>query len=166
MATQPTPNPNGNPFDVPLDSEVQESQQRQQASQTASPSSNPFDEPLASEVAEQKHRAAVASNGEAVPNARIRNMTVDPTKDVHSAGGALLSGVKTGAELSAIPASAIGLGEAAPIVAHLAEHLPNLYKAYKILKGVGAAGSITEGATYTLQHLKDVLKILGGGKEK
>ena len=54
MATQPTPNPNGNPFDVPLNSEIQESQQRQAATPAkASGYVNPFDEPLASEIAEQ-----------------------------------------------------------------------------------------------------------------
>jgi hypothetical protein len=49
-----------NPFDVPLNSEVQESQQRQQARMAASDNGNPFDEPLASEIAEQKHAAAYA----------------------------------------------------------------------------------------------------------
>ena len=54
-ATQTTPNPNGNPFDVPLNSEIEESKQRQQAAQKSNPDDyNPFDEPLASEVAEQK----------------------------------------------------------------------------------------------------------------
>jgi hypothetical protein len=58
-ATQITPNDNGNPFDVPLNSEIQESQQRQAAT-PAKPSGyvNPFDEPLASEVAEQAHAEA------------------------------------------------------------------------------------------------------------
>lgn len=64
MSTQPQVSDNGNPFDVPLNSEIQESQQRQQASQAASSNGNPFDEPLASEVAEQKHATATqaASN--------------------------------------------------------------------------------------------------------
>jgi hypothetical protein len=61
MSTAPSPNPNGNPFDIPLNSEIQESQQRQQASQSSSDNGNPFDEPLASEVAEAKHSAASAS---------------------------------------------------------------------------------------------------------
>ena len=40
-----------------------------------------------------------------VPNGRIRNMTVDPVKDVHSAGHALYEGAKTGLMLGSIPAS-------------------------------------------------------------
>lgn len=47
----PTPNPNGNPFDVPLQSEVGEHQQAQAVTQNASPNGNPFDEPLVSEKA-------------------------------------------------------------------------------------------------------------------
>jgi hypothetical protein len=46
------------------------------------------------------------SNPSMIPNARIRNMTVDPTKDVHSAGQALYEGAKTGLMLGSIPASA------------------------------------------------------------
>lgn len=53
--TQVTPQASDNPFDVPLNSEIQESQQRQQVAQKSSPNDfNPFDEPLASEAAEQK----------------------------------------------------------------------------------------------------------------
>ena len=92
-------------------------------------------------------------------------MTVDPTKDINSPGQALLSGVKTGAELAAIPASAIGLGEAAPVIAHLAEHLPTLDKAYKVLKAVSGITGGVGGTIYTLQHLKDVLKIIGGSSK-
>ena len=105
----------------------------------------------------QQATAQGFSNPSNVPNARIRNMTVDPTKDINSPGQALLSGVKTGAELAAIPASAIGLGEAAPVIAHLAEHLPTLDKAYKVLKAVSGITGGVGGTIYTLQHLKDVL---------
>lgn len=45
----------------------------------------------------------LASDPRTVPNARIRNMTVDPTKDTHSAGQALYEGAKTGLELGSIP---------------------------------------------------------------
>ena len=51
MSTAPSPNPNGNPFDVPLDSEIQESQQRQAATPAKDTGYvNPFDEPLASRL--------------------------------------------------------------------------------------------------------------------
>ena len=43
-------------------------------------------------------------------------MTVDPTKDVHAPGEAFLSGAKTGVKAAAIPASAIGLSEAEPVI--------------------------------------------------
>lgn len=186
-----------NPFDVPLNSEIEESRQRQQASQAAN--GNPFDEPLASEVAERAHTEAkqhLSDNGNpfdvpldseiaeqktqqeaskpnlvdkwianpsTVPNARIRNLP-NPAEGM-TPGQALTNGVKTGAELGAIPASAIGLGEAAPIIGHLAESLPTLDKAYKVLKAVGSVTSGAGGTLYTLQHLKDVLKIMGGNSK-
>ena len=52
------------------------------------------------------------------------------------------------------PAAAMSLDAAAPLVTTLAEHLPTLDKAYKILTAIGAG-------TYTVQHLKDVMKIIG-----
>jgi hypothetical protein len=56
MSTQAvTPDPNANPFDTPLPSEVNEHQQ----AVAASPSGNPFDEPLPSEKAEQQHDQAI-----------------------------------------------------------------------------------------------------------
>ena len=63
-----------------------------------------------------------------IPNARIRNLP-NPAEGM-TPGQALTNGVKTGAELGAIPASAIGLGEAAPVIENLAEHLPNLGKVH------------------------------------
>src|ERR1017187_4934397 len=42
-------------------------------------------------------------NASTIPNARLRNMTVDPTKDVHSAGQALYEGAKTGLTAASIP---------------------------------------------------------------
>lgn len=47
-----------NPFDRPLNSELQEHQQAQAATQAASSNGNPFDEPLASEKAEQQAQQA------------------------------------------------------------------------------------------------------------
>ncbi len=46
-----------NPFDAPLNSEIEESRQRQQSRQAASDNGNPFDVPLASEIAEQQAQA-------------------------------------------------------------------------------------------------------------
>src|SRR6266849_1591905 len=143
----------GNPFDTPLASEVQDHQQAQAATVAASDNGNPFTEPLLSEKAEAQAQATAAQT-HFVPNARIRNLP-NPAEGLTPAQ-ALTNGVQTGAALAAIPASAIGLGEAEPVIAHLAESLPNLDKAWKIVKIVG-------GTEYTLQHLKDVLKVLGGG---
>jgi hypothetical protein len=144
---------NGNPFDAPLASEMQEHQQAMASTVAASANGNPFDEPLMSEKAEAQAQAT-APQTNFVPNARIRNLP-NPAEGL-TPGQALINGAQTGAELAAVPASAIGLGEAEPVIAHLAENLPNLDKAWKIVKIVG-------GGTYTLQHLKDVLKVLGGG---
>jgi|SRR5579871_964950 len=60
----PSPSPNGNPFDAPLQSELQEHQQAQAATQAASSNGNPFDEPLASEKAEA---ALQANQGADIP---------------------------------------------------------------------------------------------------
>jgi hypothetical protein len=165
MSTQPTLSPLEQ-----LGQNVQQ-QQSQAAQQTPSSQLSPLEQ-LGQSVQKQQQVAAKQtadtgiSNPNNVPNARIRNLTVDPTKDVHSAGEAFLSGAKTGALYSAIPASVIGLGEAAPVIEHLAESLPTLGKAYQVLKTLGGVASGTGGALYTLQHLKDVLKIIGGGSGK
>lgn len=65
---------------------------------------------------------------------------------LQTAGGVVGAGV-----------AGMSLDAAAPLVTTLAEHLPTLDKAYKILTALGAG-------TYTVQHLKDVMKIIGGGK--
>ena len=64
-------NDNGNPFDAPLASEIQDHQQAQAATVAASPIGNPFDEPLMSEKAEAQAQATAAQT-HFVPNARIR----------------------------------------------------------------------------------------------
>jgi hypothetical protein len=145
---------NGNPFNAPLASEVQDHQQAQAVTVATSNNGNPFDEPLMSEKAEAAAQAQAATKPTIVPNARIRNLP-NPAEGL-TPSQALINGAQTGAELAAVPATAIGLGEVAPVITHLAENLPNLDKAWKIVKIVG-------GGTYTLQHLKDVLKVLGGG---
>src|SRR5882762_1255767 len=51
------------------------------------------------------------TDGGSVPNARIRNLP-NPAAGSKTAGDALLNGMKTGAQLAAIPAAAAGMGEA------------------------------------------------------
>lgn len=46
------------------------------------------------------------SDARTIPNARIRNMTVDPTKNVHSTGQAFYEGAKMGLTAASIPAAA------------------------------------------------------------
>lgn len=144
-----------NPFDQPLGSEVQESAQRQQDSVKTSPSGNPFDEPLASEVAEQKHAAAVTKkpySGQAMGSKVPDSILNGPDS--------------TGEAIAGITGAGISLSAASPVVEALAEHLPNLSKAYQVLKTLGEVGAGTGGAVYTLEHLKKVLGIIGGGSSK
>lgn len=63
------------------------------------------------------------------------------------------------------PASTIGLGEAALVIEHLTESLPALDKAYKVPKSGGSITSGAGGTLYTLQHLKDLLKIIDGSSK-
>src|SRR5216684_706033 len=91
-----------NPFDRPLDSEVQEHQQAQTSTVRASAYGNPFDEPLMSEKAEAQAQATAAQT-HFVPNARIRNLP-NPAEGL-TPGEALVSGAATGAGLAALPAS-------------------------------------------------------------
>jgi len=161
-ATATTTQDTGNPFDVPLNSELQESQQRQQVAQS-SPDYNPFDEPLASEKAEAAHAANAKANPEdAASNTRqmlVSGLTGMPTPNMTDADKASFErGKAAGAVSVPAVAGAMSLSGAAPVIEALAEHLPSLDKAYKILTGLG-------GATYTLQPLKDVLKIMGGGSK-
>jgi hypothetical protein len=89
----------------------------------------------------------------------VSGLTGMPTPNMNAADRASFEQGKAAGAITAgavVPASAIGLSEVAPVIAHLAENLPNLDKAWKIVKIVG-------GAEYSLQHLKDVLKVLGGG---
>lgn len=157
MSTQP----NLSPLEQ-LGQDVQQAQPEQSA-----PSGSQLSplELLGQEVQKQQAPAQAEETTPYVPNARIRNLP-NPAAKATSATDALLDGMKTGAELTAIPATAIGLGEAGPVIAHLAEHLPNLGKAYQVLKTLGGVASGTGGTLYTLQHLKDVLKIIGGGNSK
>ena len=159
MSTQAvTPDVNANPFDTPLPSEVHEHQQ----AVAASPTGNPFDEPLPSEKAEQQ-----AANSDYLK--QVNTGPFSPAGQAEKAMGAGLSNAeqaREGAEslgnaalqtaggVIGAPAAAMSLDAAAPLVTTLAEHLPTLDKAYKILTAIGAG-------TYTVQHLKDVMKIIG-----
>jgi hypothetical protein len=160
MTTQAvTPDANANPFDTPLPSEVNEHQQ----AVAASPTGNPFDEPLPSEKAEKQ-----AANSDYIKT--VNTGPLSPAGQAEKAMGAGLTNAEqthqalksTGQAALETAGGVVGAGvagmsldAAAPLVTTLAEHLPTLDKAYKILTALGAG-------TYTVQHLKDVMKIIGG----
>jgi hypothetical protein len=105
---------NGNPFDQPLNSEVQESQQRQVATQQASPNGNPFDEPLASEVAEKNAKVNLEDQASKNRQMMVSGMTGMPTPNMTDAdkasfergkaAGAISVPVVAGATLAATAA--------------------------------------------------------------
>lgn len=154
------PGDNGNPFDKPLNSELQEHQQQQAVTMKASPNGNPFDEPLASEKAEAAAKQQAEANpAQEASNTRqmlVSGLTGMPTPNMTEQDRQNFeAGKAAGAVSVPVVAGAMSLNAAAPLITTLAEHLPTLDKAYKILTAIGAG-------TYTVQHLKDVMKIIGG----
>lgn len=120
-STAVAPQDTGNPFDVPLNSEVQESQQRAQTKQATAPdSANPFDEPLASEKAEADHAAATEASNE--KNATVVVPDAGHIPGIMSFGNKVTpkqaaGGVAAGAAVGAAPF----LSEAAaPVLRHIA----------------------------------------------
>ena len=140
-----------NPFDAPLNSEIQEHQAAQQATQAASPNGNPFDEPLASEKAEAQLKAT--------PGADIQPVTTstNPKLVVAAAGEHIPEYVGAVGALAA--GTMLGSQTVAPLITALAPHLPNLDKAYKIALALG-------GGTATVDHLLHILGVLGSSKGK
>lgn len=142
-----TPNPNGNPFDQPLNSEVQESQRNQAATVAASPNGNPFNEPLASEKAEQQHDAVLqkkpysgAAMGSKVPDSILNA----PDSLGDTIGGLTIAG---GAALAA-----------SPIVDTAIAHLGSLTTIVKAAKNLG-------WATFGLKEAHDLYKMVSGDKK-
>jgi hypothetical protein len=126
MATQPTLNAYENPFDRPLQSELQEHQAAQKQTVAASPINNPFDEPLASEKAEAAHKAATESHATvAVPDAgRIPGVFSFGNKVTPKQA---MGGIAAGAVAGAAPLTVEALGAAAPAAAETgAETTPGL----------------------------------------
>lgn len=151
------PNPNGNPFDVPLQSEVGEHQQAQAVTQNASPNGNPFEEPLVSEKAENHN----ASTGQITND--VGNQVIVP-KDGESFSDtmkrAAVQGQKTtpdqiNSELASVPgklpalaAGVVGASAAVPTIAAGGGELAEL--AIKHLAGNVLPGMETEAAKQTL----------------
>lgn len=150
-----------NPFDQPLPPSPSE------VVKTSS-NGNPFDEPLPPSPAEAG-RAATAPEDKA-SNTRqmlVSGLTGMPTPNMTDADKASFAKGKAAGAVS-VPAVAAGMSltSAAPVIEAIAEHLPNLDKAYKVLKTLGEVGAGAGGATYTIDHLKQVLGIMGGGSKK
>lgn len=169
-----------NPFDVPLNSEIEESGQRQKASQASSDNGNPFDEPLASEVAERSHADATktsSSNGnpfdvpldsEIAEQKQAEAKKANPDQYASETRQMLVSGL-TGMpsanmnerdRASFATGKAAGAGtatllSAAPLLGTLAPHIPDLDKAWKI-------AATLLGGSATVDHVIHVLKTLKG----
>jgi hypothetical protein len=112
---------NGNPFDAPLASEIQEHQQAQAATVASSHNGNPFDEPLMSEKAEAAANAQ-AQNGQVTND--VGNTVIVP-KDGESfadtmkraaAYGKTVTPSQVNAELATAPKKAATVLAAAPAI--------------------------------------------------
>jgi hypothetical protein len=134
---------NGNPFDAPLASEVQDHQQAQTARVQNSDNGNPFDEPLMSEKAEantqptpaqQKYRKATAAGPFTEPGAAERAMgqTIGDNKaqaiqglnDVGQAALETGAGVVGASALTAAPEIIPQIVQKAKVVAEWAKANP------------------------------------------
>jgi hypothetical protein len=144
-----------------------------QGSQTATPSQqsqlSPLEQlgqsvnatPSGPSDAQTAYRQATASGPYAPAGGAEKAIGQEFGDNAGQARQALKSGdqaaLATAAGVTGAGPAAMSLEAAAPLVTTLAEHLPTLDKAYKILTAIGAG-------SYTVQHLKDVMKIIGGGK--
>jgi hypothetical protein len=147
-----------NPFDAPLQSELQEHQQAQVATQQASPINNPFDEPLLSEKAEA---AATGSDTGQVTN-DVGNAVImpkegesfDDTMKRAAAYGKTVTPAQINAETATAPKKVAQTLLAAPAIG---------------AAGAGAISGLGEGgqALYELaiRHLAGVLPELEGSDE-
>jgi hypothetical protein len=109
---------NGNPFNTPLASELQDHQQAQAATVAASDNGNPFNEPLLSEKVEaQAAQAGQVTNdvGNAVIVPKDGESFADTMKRA-AAYGKTVSPLQVNAELNTAPARAAEVVGAAPII--------------------------------------------------
>jgi hypothetical protein len=169
-------NDNGNPFDKPLNSELQEHQQQLAATTAASPNGNPFDEPLASEKAE----AQAAKTGQLTND--VGNTVIVP-KDGESFSDTMARAAKQGQsttqdqvnkELETAPkkaaqtlGAAAGIGVVGP--AALAapgalydaaiSHLGSLTKVVKAARDLG-------WTSFGLKEAHDLYKMVAGDGKK
>ena len=136
----------GNPFDTPLASEVQDHQQAQTATVQASHNGNPFDEPLLSEKAEAQAKAKAAANPEQeASNTRqmlVAGLTGMPTPNMTEADRASFEKGKAAGAIS-VPVVAGALaapGAFGPVTDKVVEYLPHLARIIKTARDLSLTG--------------------------
>ena len=168
----------GNPFDAPLQSEIDEHQQAQAATVQASGNGNPFDEPLMSEKAEAQAgqnrqrltpydpakfgRYTTAENypqwsskpPAAGPNLKAGEM--EAWTGAHlTPKQAVTTAATTAAPALLAPVAGPLMEAAAPVINAAIEHLGNLDKIVKVAKTMGYG-------TFTLKEAHDLYKMFSG----
>jgi hypothetical protein len=169
-------NDNGNPFDKPLNSELQEHQQQLAATIAASPNGNPFDEPLASEKAEAKAAQAgqvtndvgntviVPKDGESFADTMARAVKQSQSTTQDQINRELATAPKKAAQVLAA-APAIGAGGVTALAAPgemygaAIEHLDQLTKVVKAAKALG-------WTSFGLKEAHDIYKMVAGDNKK
>lgn len=135
-----TPNPNGNPFDVPLQSEVQDHQQAQVKTVAGSPNGNPFDEPLASEKAEAQIKLNPEQQASNTRQSAVAGMTGMPTPNMSDQDKASFERGKMAGAVS-VPL-ATGVMAAGPLMDAIGSHLGTIKSIMDLASkaGMGALG--------------------------
>lgn len=145
---------NGNPFDAPLASEVQDHQQSQAATVQASSNGNPFDEPLMSEKAE----AATAPQSKNFDVGAALGGMHGGSYDIafrDPKGQISPDTIKAEAVGGAAGIAADGLGAVVPAAI---AHLGDLTKIVKAAKDLG-------WASFGLKEAHDLYKMVNGDKK-
>jgi len=176
---------NGNPFDRPLDSELDEHQRQQAATVQASDNGNPFNEPLMSEKLEAQAAQAgqitndvgntviVPKEGESFADTMKRAAAYGKTVTPQQINAELATAPKKAAEVLAA-APIIGAGGAAALAApgeaisgggkliQMAESALHEYaEAHPLLVKLAAHLGLQSGSTYALYKM---LKSVAGNK--
>jgi hypothetical protein len=135
-----TPNPNGNPFDAPLQSEAGEHQQAQAATQKASPNGNPFDEPLVSEKAAAQMKSNPELDASNTRQMAVAGLTGMPTPNMTDQDKASFERGKAAGAVS-VPA-VTGAMAAGPVIDAVGAHLGTIKTIIDIASkaGLGAFG--------------------------
>lgn len=163
--------PSDNPFDRPLQSEIDEHQVAQAQTVAKSYNGNPFDEPLASEKAEAAHKAAMPANYEAAKQAALTGKWETPS-DISSGP----EGSNTDQQLMSDASQADATRRGLKIGGEGALAIGTLGASPLISAGAGGAGALVDAAGNAIEqsgnpvvqraiaHAKDLLSIQNGFK--